>query len=419
MLANYAAKPSLTEFHSLCRESLALYLKVERKQYYPADESQRKHVHESLKSFWNVLASLIATDTRWNGTALANPDRPGFVSVSVGDKFIDAPFFIVNDLPPKKLLSQMYRLGLDLRVAGTSTICLSGSVCYAGTSKYFGDVDFCEYIPANDATIAEGLLSATRGSSLDLCLYKLCLGGQEWQRSNLLEWSNLQNKLQDEPAVAINSIGFRQCVHVASLPTSGVVEATNVLLFVNVAPGIIGERNLTFAFQEVPLATDWIPTDISDPIQFGRYIAWLHRQVSELLANRKASPLGTIKGARRALALARITMLGEEARKLVVHLRNKKGGKIAALAARCKLHAVISSYESVAPFGQYLSGLRKTIDDMRGMRVLRADFYNKLLEDEEALLSSYVTAVGDSLDGLALEVERRLGSVPPASTAPK
>ena len=122
---------------------------------------------------------------------------------------------------------------------------------------------------------------------------------------------------------AMTTASFRQCKFVASVPSLGVLEATNVLLLLDYAALESSEAGRSFAAQEVPLASDgWTPRELSSPLALGEYICWLVRTAGDLCDKSRAEPRAVVKAARRALSAARLLFLRRETEQLVRLLGN-------------------------------------------------------------------------------------------------
>jgi hypothetical protein len=145
---------------------------------------------------------------------------------------------------------------------------------------FVGDIDFCEYFPVTDTNGFDTIASNMDGTERVACI-KLALGDKQWH----YPWGNdkptseffasiIDSTHEDTSTIMVKYVG--------DVDFLGVTEITNLIIAVN-EYGASAGLTKTFAAQEAPLVPiEWLPNQMNDPIEMGRYINWLTNTIMAL-----------------------------------------------------------------------------------------------------------------------------------------
>jgi hypothetical protein len=214
------------------------------------------------------------------------------------------PYHVLPTFPSGSALMAAWTLSRAIRSSDDSTICLSGSNVLREVFDVVGDVDFFEYlkIPRDDSS--SKLDANVQGTDELLCL-RVALGSQKWE----FPWKSgkptgkvllamLNPKSEDYSTMKFYYAGV--------VPTIGVSEISNMIVVVDSFGNSAGLRK-TFAPQEVPLVPiDYLPNQMADPWEMGRYIDWL---LESIIAYRKVDDM--CKCLKRSASLSRVLYLSD------------------------------------------------------------------------------------------------------------
>lgn len=305
----------------------------------------RNYIEES----WAELAEFAAA--RFKDVSVDSA-HPGYL---IRDKVL-FPFYLHQDIPGTTELAEFVTLGLSLRVTRDGVICLSGSAVLLGALKFVGDIDYCEYaVPGTYSTadVVDAAGSHAVRTSCPLC-ERVNVMNPKWSQSCVVWDSTTSAELTrhlDEYNAHQLKLDF-----ITSTQAVGTVEATNVVLLL--AAGKEDEiARASFAAQEVPILGAVLPRPLCEPLQLGRYILFLIRQVQHFMSEDPAKAL------KRALSLARILMLSEWDEILIDHLNDPRAALTAAMKARSQLLEKLRGVTKAdSPRAQTLVALQRSIE---------------------------------------------------------
>ena len=219
----------------LVSECVKLHLRAKAQKFRREDATQLERLAVAMPPILNLLSASICQTLSGEALVDTDEDQPGYVVFRVGELRVFVPFFFANIFPHGEVLRAMCDLGARLRIGSDSVICVSGSACQVGLGLPVGDLDFCEYLPAGDDSVPERLSQKLVELSKQALCFRLDLGeGNVWVRP----WGGIVADA-DMPGMianlrtAMTTASFRQCKFVASVPSLGVLEATNVLLLLD------------------------------------------------------------------------------------------------------------------------------------------------------------------------------------------
>jgi hypothetical protein len=187
------------------------------------------------------------------------------------------PYHVLPAFPTGEELEILWWLSRAIRSGDGSTISLSGSNVLRKIFDVVGDIDFCEYFPVSDENSFDKLASNMDGSE-DIACIRLALADEEWH----YPWGD-DRPTKEYFAKTINSSDKARSTmkvdYVGDIDRFGVTEITNLVIAVD-TNGKSAGLTKTFAAQEVPLvAIDWLPNQMNNPIEMGRYIDWLTNSI--------------------------------------------------------------------------------------------------------------------------------------------
>ncbi|MDM0110582.1 hypothetical protein QTI66_00390 [Variovorax sp. J22R133] len=331
----------LSNMPEIVAECVRLH-RLNRAQAFRRDDAiQLDRLKSAMPMVFELMSTAICQAVAEQRIVTIEDDvQPGYVVVRVGDVRAFVPFFSASIFPHGQLLKELCELGDRLQVGSDSVICISGSMSQLGLGLPIGDCDFCEYLPNGDRAIAERLTSKLVNLSPHLVCTRVVLGHDATWRP---PWNGEGEDLTQQLRLEIEGAEFRQCTFLASVPSLGVMEATNLLLLLDFADRESAEAHRSFAYQEMPLARDgWVPRQLASPLVLGEYVDWLVNTASELCGKARKEPRACVKAARRALSASRLLFLHRHSDALV-RLLSDDAARLAALFDRCHLYAEISS----------------------------------------------------------------------------
>lgn len=401
----------LKSMPNLVAECVRLHLRAERGQFRKEDGKQLDELQRVFPAVFSLLSSGIHLSLSADAQCDPNQDQPGYVVFRVGDLRVFVPFFLANIFPHGELLQAICNVGARLQVGTDSVICISGSGCQLGLDLPVGDLDFCEYLPNGDTSIAQRLFNKLVEQSPDALCFRMVLGNDKvWLRP----WTRGDKTGDEEPLLeqlraALSAAAFRQCQFVANVPNVGVLEATNVLLMLDFSSREAAEAARSFAGQKVPIAPDgWTPRELASPLALGRYVAWLVDSAAQHCSDSTAEPRSIVKATRRALSVTRLLFLGEESRRLV-QLLDDGAARLAALHDRCRLFGAISCISDDA-LQAFTVELRRSISQLRGLSdVMDTSLCAALTSDEVAELGDIRDKSLPVVSDVLARVKRTLG----------
>jgi hypothetical protein len=306
-------------------------------------------IRGAIEELWAGLAENAAAD--FKGTSVDSA-HPGYL---IRDQVL-VPFYLLQDLPGTAELAELAALGISLRVS-EGVICLSGSTVLLGTLKFVGDIDYCEYaVPgtySTEAVVASASTHAARTES-PFC-ERIKVMHPNWSQS-CDAWDSTTpvelTRLIDKEGAYQLKLDF-----ITNTRVVGAVEATNMALLL-----VAGREDeivrASFAAQEAPVPGSVLPRALCEPLQLGRYINFLIKQVQDYAGK------NPVKALKRALSLARILMLPQWGDLLIDHLQDPGAALTAARGARSQLlEALSSATETSSPRAQTRKALRSSIEN--------------------------------------------------------
>ncbi len=236
-----------------------------------------KQVHKALTLALRAMAALHAT--KYPGYTL-DKDHPGYLIRFEPPMLFRVPYHVLPTFPSGDELEALWRLSRAIRSGDRSAISISGSNVMRKVFDLVGDVDFCEYFPINDIGGFDKIASNMDGNDRVACL-RLALAGKEWR----YPWGS-DRPTKDFFAKTIDSsdkdASTMKVDYVGDVDYIGVTEITNLIIAVDEDGNSAGFIK-TFAAQEAPLVPiDWLPNQMNDPIEMGRYITFLANSIVTL-----------------------------------------------------------------------------------------------------------------------------------------
>lgn len=363
---------------------------------------------QGMALLWDALARTTAFLLPLPLEASTNANYPGYVYIEQGETSYAVPFFLADLFPKGEQLVELNELSRRIRVKKDSAICLSGSGCSVGTKIPVADLDFCEYLNRSDARLPERLVIAAQTVTGNLLCLKVTVNSKIiWRRP----WNqDVERPTQDFFQKTFRSLqksSHKKVDYLAQTENFGVLEVTNKLIFLDFMNAEGGEAQSSFTMQEVPLGNStWVPRSLANPIEVGRYVEWLFREVRSHLQKSRNDPRYSIKALRRAMPLSRILMARAEMQKIYELLSDDNGARLAALHDRCALYATLESQQliGVGTYADSLSrsilSLRKTEDPGTSLSALSAT--------EQQALQNYSIIVRAQVDEIVNALEQRI-----------
>jgi hypothetical protein len=353
------------------------------------DAHEIEIVQAALSSLWLSLAGLIALER----TCTADSTNPGYVKFGP----VLAPFYLLDDIPSEDVLVGISDLAARIQL-GSSMICLSGSACLLRTMQFIADLDFCEYVSGSKSAAPLGARVAALALSNEP---PLCQSVKFIDGSSAGPWPCPGTWASSETvATLVERIegGSQQLKldFVAELDPLGVIEATNVALFLN-SGDERAAASLSYAAQELPIAESEVrlARPLADPIQLGRYIKFLREEVERYRST------NLVKALKRALSLARILLLPEDA--IVQCLAESAATLSAAVDARRALDGRLATSDTFSERAEAVEQLRRKLQaDVQKLEQAKESesYKNFLPEHFKPLADSALSTLIDTVDKL-------------------
>lgn len=213
----------------------------------------------------------------------------GYVSAVVNDKSVHVPIHLADLIPTRGRLQELVERADEVRAMTDSTICLSGSHVFGINSAV--DTDYCEYVMHTGRRLAGSFKKLAEARS-SICVRvrhsTMELTGSEVLNGVMDLCSTDSGKVGSDCHCDPRTWKFDFICTSSRVPTA----VTNLC----VPEGECEE--FSWAYQEAAIAAAGQPVpDLIDPLQLGRYVAWLREKVDEYRAEK---PLKALK---RALSL--------------------------------------------------------------------------------------------------------------------
>jgi hypothetical protein len=282
---------------------------------------------------------------------VADKDHVGYLIKYEPPLLFRIPYHVLPSFPTGKELVSLWQLSRQLRSGKRSVIAISGSNVLRKIFEVVGDIDFCEYLSIKDEAGYSKVIANTDGSKKIACA-KLAFGGTKWE----YPWGDnkpTEDFFKQEVDVSDANKCTMKADYIGDVDCFGVTEISNLIIVVD-ENGRSAGLNRTFAAQEAPLVPiDWLPNQMNDPIEMGRYVAWLTDAIVTL--SRQGDMRKCLK---RCASLSRVIFaanitdkianLGNGSPILLEHKRNELRALAAALNARgdARSHQLGSRLES-------------------------------------------------------------------------
>lgn len=293
---------------------------------------------ELLVRTFRLIANVLAIgNPGWE----ADQDHVGYIRSETGRVDALIPFHLVDTFPDGVAMEELVASSERLRVGSISTICLSGSCVFLGVLPFFGDLDFCEYIPVVDGDVYTGIETVAQTVNEHVVCLKLRAGHSQWHRP----W-DADPPTSEEVAMAVRDVpaeekhGKLDAILVGL--GQGALEASNVLIWLESGSEEEGAAEHSFAFQEVPIGPGWVPRRLAVPETAGKYIHFL---VNQIELYRRERP---IKALKRALSLASFMLRKDQVDAILELLSGSDALRRDALEQRRALFAKVSSHPDPA-----------------------------------------------------------------------
>lgn len=229
-----------------------------------------KQVQKALTATLRAMAALHAV--KYPGYVV-DKDHAGYLIKFEPPMLFRVPYHVLPAFPSGEELEEIWQLSRVIRSGNRSTISISGSTVLRKIFDPVGDIDFCEYFPLNDLSGFDRLVANMDGNEKFVCT-KLALADKRWH----FPWGDDRPTTEFFSKTIDSSDEKRSTVkvdYIGCLDHLGVTEITNLIIAVDGSGNSAGFAK-TFAAQEVPLVPiDWLPNQMNDPIEMGRYINWL------------------------------------------------------------------------------------------------------------------------------------------------
>ena len=335
-----------------------------------------KQVKRALTTTLQAMAALHAI--QYSGWS-ADRDHPGYLIKCEPPMLFRVPYHVVPSFPIDQELEALWHLSRVIRSGDRSVISISGSNVMRKIFDIVGDVDFCEYFPVSDRDGFAKIAANMDGNQRIACM-KLAMLDRNWKSNK--EWrypwgidrpnenffaSTFSSSDEDKSMMKADYVGDIDCL--------GVTEITNVIIAVDDS-GNSASLSKTFAAQEAPLVpVDWLPNQMNEPIEMGRYINWL---TETILALRVKGDMR--KCLKRCASLSRVLFLPAIS------------NEIASLAD-----------ENTILLSQKLSELRRLLEILASLNDIRSPTFSASLLQRITETAKTLEELGGPPDAIALK----------------
>ncbi len=256
----------------------------------------RQHLEDALTKV--LLGMAHVYDGMYPGWKV-DKEHPGYLFRSDPPIFVRVPYHVLPTFPTDEALSVVWDLSRSIRSSDDSVICISGSNVLRKLFETFGDFDFCEYLNPSRNKQVWRIEDNLKGNDSLMCL-RVSLGSREWL-SPVGEVQQVVADISDKFKSDDEQNSTMKFDYIATVSQSGLSEVSNLVIAVDEGGNSASLRK-TFAAQEAPLAwSDSLPNEMNNPIEMGRYIDFLSKQIS------KYREVGNLrKCLKRCASLARI-----------------------------------------------------------------------------------------------------------------
>lgn len=301
---------------------------------------QNPTIQRTVSLLFEIMAMLLRgrPDGEWS----VDLAHPGYLVSSNADGTIAAPFHLIADIPSGEALGDIRSIAQELRIANDSAMCLSGSIVMLSDPHYVGDLDYCEYIPMRQ-----------RAASLDRlahCMHQadslpICISVKLEAYRDSRPWSdNVCHQQLDKWLGPCTEAGKGKLDLLTERPTTGPVEATNLLLWVPETNSDDYAAMHSFPFQEIvteagaTTSQPWIPRKLSRPSNIQRYVAFLKDEINSY---RRTKPMKALK---RALSLATFLMLDDIQEQIIQLGHQSRAFEVEAINQRRALLEMVTTH---------------------------------------------------------------------------
>ena len=236
-----------------------------------------KAVKKALTQSLRAMAELHAVNYAGYN---ADRDHPGYLIKVDPPMLFRVPYHVLPTFPTGEDLEDLWSLSRTVSSSDRSVISLSGSNVLRKIFELVGDVDFCEYFPFDDTETFSRMASNLDGTPSVVCV-GFAFNGRKWQ----IPWADgrpTKSILANEVNSADISKATMKADYIGKLGNGGVTDISNVIIILD-EEGRSAGLSRTFAAQEAPLVPiDWLPNQMNDPVEMGRYIDWLANAIYDL-----------------------------------------------------------------------------------------------------------------------------------------
>lgn len=287
---------------------------------------------DALTELLTVLALVQARRTNW----VPDQQHPGYLTHSLEGATMKAPFHLATGLPGSTVLAELRSIASTIKIGSDSAMCLSGSAVTLAKPQYFGDLDFCEYVPSDEA---ERSLDRLVALALDNANGATCTEIRIREQKIVRPWkddcssANMFGIYRIQPGAVSGKADF-----VFDTRVTGPIEVTNTVVWVDRQNSDQEAATLSFPYQEIDvgiLSEPWIPRRLNLPTNLARYIRFLKDDIAKYRHQRP------VKALKRALSLASFMLLADrrkailelarDAPDLVIEARNQRTAVVMAL----------------------------------------------------------------------------------------
>lgn len=284
-----------------------------------SNKATEGHIPSEEPMFGYILQCVAKNIAHQIGDA-AHPleNSPGFITLLGENEVIHSPFHLAPFLSrcDIDLLANMAR---SIRVSKESYICISGSSALGISNP--ADIDYCEYTPLTGNQIPE-TFAKTRRSSLPKSLYRvkhadIGVNAPFKHRTDLYICPTYDGSVEDFCKCSDESwmLKFLHRDSNLTIPVSN-----------KVVPTKSAALNYSFAYQEATVGQSRTRS-LSRPVLFVEYVQWLDIEIDKNCQSGKY-----LKAVKRALSLAIILYLEDEANEILCFLDSKAASRLTKLA---------------------------------------------------------------------------------------